>query len=377
MGHGRLKVKAANAPMITHMPTNSITCRDCGKQVTQYSHVQDEPICFSCLDDNYSECTGCGEHRHRDDLDYCDHDNPYCLSCECTCYSDEEDDGPFRATDERTDQYLGQRRGRIVKSLRPFGVEIECYLQGESRQDILDEMPRAVGVGPDRSLGRGGIEIRSPRLSGFKGEQLIRFITNRLDKYCAKVNRSCGLHIHLDTADVVSVIHLRNLWALYLAFEDVLFSLLPPSRRGNRYCLALRRYFHAQEILESPTRERLEEIWYRARDSEEVSKLKVIKSHSSRYIGLNLHSLFHANHAEIRYHSGTTDPEKILQWVNLHALLFDKAKKAEATRLINSALDEVHLARKSALLFDFLQLSRGSREYLAARQRLFADSNPT
>jgi hypothetical protein len=238
-------------------------------------------------------------------------------------------------------------------------------------------MPRAVGVGPDRSLGRGGIEIRSPRLSGFKGEQLIRFITNRLDKYCAKVNRSCGLHIHLDTADVISVIHLRNLWALYLAFEDVLFSLLPPSRRGNRYCLALRRYFHAQEILESPTRERLEEIWYRARDSEEVSKLKVIKSHSSRYIGLNLHSLFHANHAEIRYHSGTTDPEKILQWVNLHALLFDKAKEAEATRLINSALDEVHLARKSALLFDFLQLSRGSREYLAARQRLFADSNPT
>jgi hypothetical protein len=256
-------------------------------------------------------------------------------------------------------------------------VEIECYLQADAKQNIFEELPRSMGVGPDASLGREGIEIRTPRLSGAKGEGLIRFITNRLEKYQAKVNRACGLHIHLDTADVVSAIHLRNLWALYLAFEDVLFSLIPPSRRGNRYCTALRRYFHAQEILECPTREKLEAIWYRARDSEEVSKLKVIKSHNSRYIGLNLHSLFHANHAEIRYHSGTTDPQKILQWVNLHTLLFDRAKDATAIWLINSALNEVHLARKSELLFDFLQLSRGSRAYLSSRQRLFVDSNPT
>jgi hypothetical protein len=168
---------------------------------------------------------------------------------------------------------------------------------------------------------------------------------------------------------------LRHLWALYIAFEDVLLSLIPSSRRGNRFCMALRRYFHAQEILECPTREKLEAIWYRARDSEEVRKLKTIKSHDSRYIGLNLHSLFHANHAEIRYHSGTVNAEKILQWVNLHALMFDKAAEGGARLVIENALDEVHLARKNTLLFDFLGLSPASCKYLLERQTLFTNSS--
>jgi hypothetical protein len=179
----------------------------------------------------------------------------------------------------------------------------------------------------------------------------------------------------LDTSDINDTHHLRHLWALYIAFEDVLLSLLPPSRRSNYYCKALRRYFHAQEILECPTREKLEAIWYRARDSEEVQKLKIIKSHDSRYIGLNLHSLFHANHAEIRYHSGTVNAEKILQWVNLHALLFDKAESKEAQLAIEDGLAEVYLERKNKLLFDFLGLSPTARQYLLKRQALFANSS--
>jgi hypothetical protein len=259
--------------------------------------------------------------------------------------------------------------------LRPFGVEIECYLQDESKEAMLDELPRAVGMGADGSLGNDGLEIRTPRLAGAKGEALIRHITNRLERHEARVNRSCGLHVHLDTSDINEARHLRHLWALYLAFEDVLLSLLPSSRRSSGYCKALRRYFHAQEILECLTREELEAIWYRARDSEEVSKLKIIKSHDSRYIGLNLHSLFHANHAEIRYHSGTVNAEKILQWVNLHALLFDKAASVEARTVIEDGLAEVHLERKNKILFDFLGLSPTARAYLLKRQALFANNN--
>jgi hypothetical protein len=102
-----------------------------------------------------------------------------------------------------------------------------------------------------------------------------------------------------------------------------------------------------------------------------VQKLKDIKIHESRYIGLNLHSLFHANHAEIRYHSGTVNVDKILQWVNLHALLFDKAKEPYARGVVEQGLNEVRLERKTQDLFDFLSLSNTSRAYFLKRQSLF------
>jgi hypothetical protein len=347
------------------------TCYNCEEFTRDYIYINDELICLKCRDEHYYECYRCGDLYHEDDLIYCEHDNRYCPNCSCD--SDNNEHIPYRATDESTEKYIGQRRGSIVKSLRVFGIEIECYPEQGSASSVLDNMPQGVGFGSDLSLGNGGIEIRTPRVAGSKGEALIRRIVSILDEYHTRVDRLCGLHLHLDTIDMDQgdVTELRMLFALYLAFEDVMFSFLPSSRRGNRYCKALRRYFHAEEILGANTREKLESIWYRAKQTEEVQKLKDIKIHESRYIGLNLHSLFHANHAEIRYHSGTVNVDKILQWVNLHALLFDKAKEPYARGVVEQGLNEVRLERKTEDLFDFLSLSNTSRAYFLKRQSLF------
>ncbi len=101
----------------------------------------------------------------------------------------------------------------------------------------------------------------------------------------ARVNASCGLHIHLDQRDVSGTDRpeLRRRLARLNQALPLLTKIVPKSRRENTYCKVSR------------------------------SRLK----NRDRYMAINTQALTKFGTFEIRLHSGTTDFIKISNWMKL------------------------------------------------------------
>jgi hypothetical protein len=251
---------------------------------------------------------------------------------------------------------------------------------GEKKAKVSHELPRSIGVHEDGSIGgKGyGIEICTPPASGDKGENLLKEVCDIMARNGATVNKSCGLHVHLDVKEIDNrnanemYRSVQRLWLFYLTFEDVLMSFLPPSRRSSNYCQSLKSDYHFREIAEAQNIDKLEKIWYRVSNQRDIVECKSESKHQTRYRGINMHTLFSERHIEIRFHSGTINFKKIAEWVNLHARIIDFAFNNnidfEYMKKLSSSIDE---GAKTREFFDMLKLSKGSRDYFLSRQEVF------
>ena len=121
-------------------------------------------------------------------------------------------------------------------------------------------------------------------------------------RYCgARVNRSCGLHVHHHVPEIGrQPLIARNLQHLWWRFHHVLYGLVAPSRVTNRYCY--------------PPQQADATQYDRCRT---YPQLCDVLAGVSRYNGLNLVNLAVPSRltVEWRIHSGTTDYDKIRAWV--------------------------------------------------------------
>lgn len=301
---------------------------------------------------------------------------------------DEEEDNDGSIEREYSDsihaKHVSKQPGEYILSPRLFSAEIECYFPDmQTLRTAIREIPNTIGVSGDGSLGGNGIELQTPKLGGKAGEKTITDTCAVLNARRFRVDNRAGLHLHLDGAGLVPDTKttqdphaLKRLWAFYLNFEDVLLSFLPNSRRSNRYCTLVKNEFHTKEILDCESLEELEKLWYRTNRKSEIRVRKGDKYDNSRYMGVNLHSLLANGHLEIRYHSGTINAIKILEWVNLHQTIMDLAVKGERMSIsyLTRAQSMPSLADRTELFFDILGLPDRSREYFAERQATFMDT---
>jgi hypothetical protein len=160
---------------------------------------------------------------------------------------------------------------------RAIGIEIECY-----GSYLKEKLPIWAREKQDGSLDNGGVEFALL----LKRSEL----EMRLHKFCSllynhKVNKRCGLHIHLDQRNKTEkeVIKLAKHLDKWLS---ALKEFLPLSRRENNYC-----------------------------------KFGVSRFNGSRYRAVNVCSFAKYKTLEIRVHSGTTDYTKIISWIRLLELL--------------------------------------------------------
>jgi len=313
-----------------------------------------------------SLCSGCYDGSHA----FCDRDD-----------DDNAYDWLYRACDTKTDAFLSFEAGKTLQTFRPFGVEIECYAPDEDAlSQVSTNFPQAVGISSDGSLhGARGVEFQTPRMAGMTGERQITAMMAHLNERAFTVNQSCGLHVHLDATDFMPsddtdteftrMSALRELMTFYLSFDDVLLALLPHSRRTNSYCKAFKNAYAWEDLVGAVSRKKLEALWYKATDADEVTRRKGWKYDESRYRGINFHSLFSGGHLEIRYHSGTLNARKILEWVNLHGRIMDKI--SEKTIASPDALFTLTLTEKIRLFFSLLELPGASRTYFETRIQKF------
>lgn len=204
-----------------------------------------------------------------------------------------------------------------------FGVEIECY--NVRRNDLLQEAERRniaiysqnynhrdnkeyYKIVSDGSIsGEYGQEVVSPILKGKKGESSLKKVCESLNSVGAKVNRSTGLHVHFG-AEKMSDEHFVNIFKNYQALEATIDSFMPSSRRGraNEYCQTLANLDYSGCCTK-----------------DDVARINI-----SRYRKVNAHAYMSHKTIEFRQHSGTTDYNKILNWINflrkLIVFSFDK-----------------------------------------------------
>ena len=135
----------------------------------------------------------------------------------------------------------------------------------------------------------------------------------------AKVNGSCGIHVHVDAANHNRQ-SLKNLIGIMYSKEDILFKALRVSdARASQWCQKVREPMlqKARRLSSEETKDltELEEIWYEGFENEDTNR----HSHynDSRYYALNLHAVFFHGTVEFRCFNSSLHAGKVAAYVNL------------------------------------------------------------
>lgn len=177
-----------------------------------------------------------------------------------------------------------------------LAVEYDSSVHGESKYDGIRWF---------------SVELKTRILNGIDDWE--RIIPKALDicQYLgARVNQSCGHHVHLAIPEVnadPSVI--RSLYNLVRRIEPVIYGLVAPSRSTSGYC---------RPISDPATL---------LHNCESFDQFRVALRHWTRYLGLNLTHLFSESgpRVEFRWHQGTLDPQKARHWLRFLLQLVEHA----------------------------------------------------
>lgn len=121
--------------------------------------------------------------------------------------------------------------------------------------------------------------------------EVVTGVSNVLKSIKCQVNKSCGLHTHLDMRS-------RNhetCFSQLVSAQNILYQMQPKSRADNRYCKKV-----------------------------ETKNFKEAENSYDRYMGINSHSFRKYKTIEIRMHAGTVDSVKILNWINILLRIINK-----------------------------------------------------
>ncbi len=214
---------------------------------------------------------------------------------------------------------------------RYCGVEIECRNNDRNRNCFIkDELKKLkYSQWTDGSLNLGGVEFVSRPMNGDNLFDKISHFCNILNKKKYFVDKSCGLHIHLETPKKVN--YLKKIYLFYKKFEPLIFNMVPKSRQRTSYCHKYERYYKnsIQELFNVKTLNDFKSMVYETKSKEEVKGITSGHCYKKRYCWINLHSIFYQGTLEIRNHSGTTSAEKINNWLLLHLTILDYLKKVD------------------------------------------------
>ncbi len=159
------------------------------------------------------------------------------------------------------------------------------------------------------------VEMVSPKLT-YQELPKLQECVRRVRKAHAKVNDSCGIHVHVDAANHNRQ-SLKNLLGIMYSKEDILFKALQANEdRVARYCQKVRepmlRKARTLSCDETKDLTQLEDIWY-----EGCTDARTAHYNDTRYYALNLHSVFYRGTVEFRCFNSTLHAGKVAAYVNL------------------------------------------------------------
>ena len=224
---------------------------------------------------------------------------------------------------------LSSRKFRLDNK-RPFGVEMEMLTPlshselAQKLSELSGENVHAEGynhnprrnwkIVGDGSIRHGSIpqnyvpaELVSPKLKGKKGMESLKKICEALATIGAKVNSSCGLHVHHDchksTGETYKELAV-NAIVIYSKYSRKFDSIMPVSRRSSYYAAHV--------------------------STRELQALKAGQFEGaigSRYRSVNVHSFWRHGTLEFRQHSASVEYQKVSNWIMITQAVMQKALK--------------------------------------------------
>ena len=342
-------------------------CESCNEEThcNDMCEIEGANCCQVCFDNESMSCYGCDERFWDDNLSYNEQND--CSYCE-SCY-DEHDHSSHYEWNVFSNSYVKTnvdfvhpKRHRyhlinghfvsladydndgldsfdFIPSHRCQGVEIEFNEPWDhSRIDIRDklhhditkaqrrendpsEVPTSVRIDSDGSItdedNRYGHEIvMSPR----RGDILVNDLRTVCDtvkkEYRGYVSHRCGYHLHIDSRDF-DWYHFLMLVGMTKLIEPHIYAFLPSSRRTSHWCKPISQGWNTINWIDG--RDAFVDWYY------DYTCFSTSKYNDKRYHGLNLHSHFQANQGvELRYHSGTLNPTKMMHWSIFWSQIMDK-----------------------------------------------------
>lgn len=234
--------------------------------------------------------------------------------------------------------------------LRKFGLELEFFNISEGRvQTVLqnagidcwrsyyDDSGTGWKITDDGSIvGDYSVELVSPILSGIDGLKEVAKVVQLLADAGAKVNKSCGLHVHVDANDLSAKV-LFNVYRRYALHEIQIDTWMVKSRRANNndYCLSTlnildRTAVETENLSPQEAAEMMEERY----------------SASGHYFGgrynkVNLCAYLRHGTIEFRHHGGTVNVEKVLSWIMFCVNFVETSKNSDSANVFTNVHPEV------------------------------------
>jgi len=228
---------------------------------------------------------------------------------------------------------------------RKFGVEIECFgltaiaatnalqaaglsVRNEGYNHTTRSYWKVITDSSVNSSGTGsgsGLEVVSPPLSGETGYADLRAAMKALTDAGARIDGTCGLHVHHDCNDLTGN-EAAELVLLWSGHRSTLDALVAPSRRMNgvrsNWCqpfrngeaVAISNRFRAFGAGTVPTSGRSQFGQY------------------DRYRSLNVTSFPRYGTIEVRQHQGTLNGTKAVAWVQMGQALIQAARAGATLR---------------------------------------------
>lgn len=259
-----------------------------------------------------------------------------------------------------------QKASEIVGSVVTGRYESE-YKGGTYRAwTVTDEIGRKWTVESDGSIvTRGGeqCEFVTPKCT-YDDIPRIQEIIRALRRGGAKVNKSCGIHIHVDGSNH-NAKSLKNLLFTFRAKEDLIFKAVgTQERRLETWCKPI-----DDELVDNikrirkVTNDKLKDTWYETYSSWRPTDTHY---HESRYHALNLHSMWYRGTVEFRLFEATLHAGEVRAYINL--CLAMSAQAINAKRASAEVLDNGN--DKYAMRCWLLRLGFIGEEWTTVRKHL-------
>ena len=154
------------------------------------------------------------------------------------------------------------------------------------------------------------VEVVSP-ICKYEDIETIQELVRELRRGGAKVNDSCGIHIHVD-ASRHDPKTLRNIVNIMASKEDLLYKTLKVQIDREYYCQKADLRFLEDVNLKRPkSMSEFETLWYNG------SSRRGVHYDSTRYHALNLHSVFSKGTIEFRMFNSTLHAGEVKSYIQL------------------------------------------------------------
>ncbi len=203
------------------------------------------------------------------------------------------------------------------------------------------------------------VEVVSP-ICRYEDMETVQELVRQLRHGGARVNDSCGIHIHVD-ASRHNPQTLRNIVNIMASKEDLLYKTLKVNIDREYYCQKADLRFLDDVNLKHPkTMEELERLWYNG-DSRRNRHYD-----QTRYHALNLHSVFSKGTIEFRMFNSTLHAGEVKSYIQLCLAISHQALTQQRAMRTKTHSDNEKYTFRTWLL----RLGLIGDEFKTARQHL-------